>query len=388
VPSPISRRTILQGAGAAAFLGASAGVLPMFSTPSKKQSPQSCPSVDLSGSQKELSISSWPSYLDPIDEEGSTLKGFERETGISVSYIEDISDAPLFFAKVRNQLGACQPVGRDLFTLNNQKTTRMISLGWLQELDHGNLPNVDANLLPELRQAAFDPDRRFSVPWQGGFTGIAYNAALVGEIRSFADLVSRDELRGRMTLIADLQDTMPFFLRLAGADPTRFDDDSWHTALELLSGVRRRGQIRAFTGNEFRNDLAAGNIAACLAWSGDIVQLQLENPDFRFVTPEEGLVLWSDNFLVPNQAAHKANAEKWINYYYEPEVAARAAAYVNCICPVAGAREAMETFAPALAANPLVFPTDEMLAKSFEFMPLDETQERRYQQEFAEAIGG
>jgi spermidine/putrescine transport system substrate-binding protein len=104
--------------------------------------------------------------------------------------------------------------------------------------------------------------------------------------------------------------------------------------------------------------------------------------------PEEGLVLWSDNFLVPNRAAHKANAEKWINYYYDPEVAARAAAWVSCICPVAGAREAMETFAPALAANPLVFPTDDMLAKSFEFMPLDETQERRYQQEFAEAIGG
>jgi spermidine/putrescine transport system substrate-binding protein len=379
---------MLKGAGAVAFLGSSAAVLPMFGTPSSKQTPQSCPSVDRSGTEKELSISSWPSYLDPIDEEGSTLRGFERETGISVSYIEDISDAPLFFAKVRNQLGTCQPVGRDLFTLNNQKTTRMINLGWLQELEHANLPNVAANLLPKLRHAASDPGRRFSVPWQGGFTGIAYNAALVSEIGGFADLVDRDELRGRMTLLSDLQDTMPFFLRLAGADPARFDDDDWHTALELLMEVRRHGQIRAFTGNDFRYDLAAGNIAACLAWSGDIVQLQLENPDIRFVAPEEGLVIWTDNFLVPNQAAHKTNAEKWIDYYYDPEVAARAAAYVSCICPVAGAREAMESFAPAMAENPLIFPPDEMLAKSFEFMALDETQESRYQAEFAEVIGG
>jgi spermidine/putrescine transport system substrate-binding protein len=388
VPTVISRRKILKGAGAAAFLGASSVVLPMFGTPSRKQTPQSCPSVDLSGSQKELIISSWPSYLDPIDEPGSTLAGFERETGISVVYTEDISSNLTFFAKVINQLGSCQSINRDLFFLNTFLASRMINLGWLQELDHANLPNVEANLLPKLRQPAYDPGRRFTVPWQSGFTGIAYNAALVGEVGSFADLLSRDELRGRITLFDELQDTMPFFLKLAGADPTRYDDNDWHNALELLGSVRRRGQIRAFTGNDFRFDLAAGNVAACLAWSGDILQLQFDNPDIRFVVPEEGLVLWSDNFLVPNQAAHKTNAEKWINYYYEPEVSARAAAFVKCICPVAGAREAMVSTAPELVDNPLIFPSDEILSQSFEPMPLDETQERRYQAEFAEAMGG
>ena len=388
MPPVISRRKILRGAGAAAFLGASSALLPMFGTPGRKQTPQSCSSVDLSSSQKELIISSWPSYLDPIDEPGSTLAGFESETGISVAYTEDISSNLTFFAKVINQLGSCQSINRDLFFLNTFLAARMINLGWLQELDHANLPNVQANLLPKLREAAYDPGRRFTMPWQSGFTGIAYNAALAGEVRSFADLLSRDELRGRITLFDELQDTMPFFLKLAGADPTRYDDDDWHNALELLRSVRRRGQIRAFTGNDFRFDLAAGNVAACLAWSGDILQLQFDNPDIRFVVPEEGLVLWSDNFLVPNRAAHKANAEKWINYYYEPEVAARAAAFVKCICPVAGAREEMDSIAPELVDNPLVFPSDEILSQSFEPMPLDETTERRYQAEFAEAIGG
>ncbi|MBK6289378.1 MAG: spermidine/putrescine ABC transporter substrate-binding protein [Gammaproteobacteria bacterium] len=346
------RRTLLKTAAAAAFLGASAAVLPMFSTPSRRQTPQSCPSTDLSGSEKELSISSWPAYVDPVDDPDSTLHGFERQTGITVHLTEDITDAQLFFAKVLNQLGACQPVNRDLMILNNPLAARMIALGWLQELDHSAMPNVTANLLPGLRQTVFDPGRRYCLPWQSGFTGIAYNAALVPEVGSVGELLTRDDLRGRITLLSDMEDTMPFMLRLVGADPSRFDDDDWHSAIELLVSTRRRGQIKAFNGSEFRGDLVAGNIASCLAWSGDVAQLQLDNPDIRFVAPEEGLVLWCDNLMIPNRARHKANAEKWINHYYDPEVAARLAAYVYGICPVAGAREAMQGIAPALADNP------------------------------------
>ena len=99
---------------------------------------------------------------------------------------------------------------------------------------------------------------------------------------------------------------------------------------------------------------------ACEAWSGDVVQLKFDNPDIEFVTPEEGLSLWSDNMIVPNKATHEANAEKWMNYYYDPEVAARVAAWVNYICPVAGAQEAMAKIDPSLADNPLIFPDEEM----------------------------
>ena len=278
-------------AAATHLLGASAAVLPMFSTPSRRQTPQSCPSTDLSGSEKELSISSWPAYVDPVDDPDSTLHGFERQTGITVHLTEDITDHQLFFAKVLNQLGACQPVNRDLMILNNPLAARMIALGWLQELDHSAMPNVTANLLPGLRQTVFDPGRRYCLPWQSGFTGIAYNAALVPEVGSVGELLTRDDLRGRITLLSDMEDTMPFMLRLVGADPSRFDDDDWHSAIELLVSTRRRGQIKAFNGSEFRGDLVAGNIASCLAWSGDVAQLQLDNPDIRFVAPEEGLVL-------------------------------------------------------------------------------------------------
>jgi spermidine/putrescine transport system substrate-binding protein len=265
---------------------------------------------------------------------------------------------------------------------------QMLSLGWIQELDHARLPNVDANLLPELRQAAFDPGRKYSVPWQSGFTGIAYNAALVPEVRSYNELLNRKDLAGRVTLLSEMHDTMGAMLRVSGADPVNFDQDQWLGALDVLRQARGRGQVRAFTGNEYLHDLAAGNIVACLAWSGDIIQLQFENPDIRFVVPEEGMYFFSDNMMIPNRATHKANAEAWINYYYDPQVAARLAAYVNYVCPVAGAREAMETIAPQLVDNPLIFPTREFLAHTYEFMPLGETRLKRYRRDYADAIGG
>ena len=138
--SPVSRRTILRAAGAAALLGASAGVLPMFSTPSRKQTPQSCPSVDHSDTEHELTVSNWPAYMDPIDQPGSTVSTFEQATGITVRYTEDVSDNDSFFAKVVNQLGSCEPVNRDLFVLTDYMCTQMINLGWIQAAERRRQP--------------------------------------------------------------------------------------------------------------------------------------------------------------------------------------------------------------------------------------------------------
>jgi spermidine/putrescine transport system substrate-binding protein len=148
------------------------------------------------------------------------------------------------------------------------------------------------------------------------------------------------------------------------------------------------GQVRSFTGNEYIQDLAAGNIAACEAWSGDVIQAQVDNPDIKFVAPEEGLMLWSDNMMVPNLAEHQANAEAWMNYYYQPDVAAKLAAWVNYICPVQGAREEMEKIDPSYVDNPLIFPDEEMLSKTMSFMALDEAQITQYEGEFADVTGG
>jgi spermidine/putrescine transport system substrate-binding protein len=383
----LTRRSLIKGIAGAAFVGASARVLPLFSTPSKKQTADSCPNADLSATEKALLVSNWAAYIDPISEPASTLARFERATGLDVTYTEDINDNQEFFAKVANQLGTCQSVARDLFIVSNPTVSRMLQMGWLQTLDHANLPNVEAHLLPELKRAAFDPGRRYSIPWQCGFTGIAYNARLVREVRGVSDLLSRDDLRGRVTFLSDMRDTMGLLLRKSGASPGGFSTDEWQAALELLRQARRRGQIRAFTGNEYVGGLVAGNIAACVAWSSDVARLS-ENPDIKFVVPEEGLQFWSDNMVVPNRASHKANAEAWMNHFYDPAVAAKVAAHIKCICPVAGARAEAEKIDPSLVDNPLIFPSADYLSKTWEFMPLGETQGRLYERDFRDAIGG
>jgi spermidine/putrescine transport system substrate-binding protein len=375
-----------MSAGALAVAGG--GLLSACGTEGASQTEESCESDDLSAEQKEVVWSNWPAYIDPIQQDDSTLGAFEQQTGISVEYTDDVNDNADFYGKVRNQLGACESTGRDMFTLTDWMAAKMIGLGWLQELDKDNLPQVQANLIENLRSPSWDPERKYSVPWQSGLTGIAYNADLTGEIKSFEEMVTNPEYKGKITLLSEMQDTMIFFLRMVGADPADFTDDEWGQALDRLEEVKDSGQIRQFTGNEYRQDLAQGNIVACEAWSGDVIQLQFDNPAIKFVAPEEGMALWSDNSLVPNKATHKANAEKLMDYYYDPVVAAELAAWVNYICPVQGAQEAMTKIDPSLADNVLIFPDDALLADTYDFKALSPEEEQTYQDDFARVIGG
>ena len=384
-----TRRTLLKGAGFTAFGLGSAAVLPLFGTPSASQDPLTCKAADISASSKRLIVSNWPGYLDPAAKgETNTLEDFEAATGIRVAYTDDVSDNSEFFAKVRNQLGDCQPIDRDLMMLTDWMAAKMIQLGWTQPLDPAKVPNLHKNLLEPLRGAQWDPDRTYSAPWQSGLTGIAYNAKLTKEVGSFSELMTRSDLSGKITLLSEMRDTMGFMLRIDGADPSDFSGDEWANAIDRLRGFVKGGQVRAFTGNEYIQDLTAGNIVACEAWSGDVVQAQFDNPDIRFVVPEEGLALWSDNMLVPNKSEHLANAEAWIDYYYQPEVAAKLAAWVNYICPVVGARDAMVSIDDSLVDNELIFPSEETLKQTFAFMPLDEAQNQKYEGEWSDVTGG
>ncbi|KHL15837.1 spermidine/putrescine transport system substrate-binding protein [Mumia flava] len=384
----ISRRTLLRGAGVGAFALGSAAVLPLFGTPDRRQDPATCTTADLSESDRRLIVSNWPEYIDP-PEDGyvSTLQDFEAETGITVRYTADVNDNNEFFAKVINQLGACQPVDRDMFVLTDWAAARCIQMGWVQPIAAANVPNLHANLIDSLSGLAWDPEREFSAPWQAGLTGIAYNKKLVDKpVGSFSELVTRPDLKGRITLLTEMRDTMGFFLLMDGADPADFTDAQWQSAIERLREVKSARQVRAFTGNEYVQDLAAGNIAACEAWSGDV--LAAGDPNIEFVVPEEGLMIWADNMLVPNKAEHLANAEKWIDFYFRPDVAAKLAAWVNYICPVQGAQEEMEKIDPDLASDPLIFPDDETLALTNSFMALEEFQMREYEGDFADVTGG
>jgi spermidine/putrescine transport system substrate-binding protein len=386
----LTRRGALKGGGGVALVGLSAAALklPFFGVDGAQVDAASCVGTDLSASDKLLVISNWPAYIDPRRKNTSTSTLFEQTSGITVDYTADVNDNSEFYAKVKNQLGSCQPVKRDMMVLTDWMAARMIDLGWVQTLDVSKIPNVTANIIEPLRNRPWDADFSYHAPWQSGLTGIAYNADATGEIKSFEELLTRSELKGKISLLTEMRDTMGFLLRVVGADPNDFDDDDWGNAIDKLQSVVSTGQVRAFTGNEYIQDLAAGNIVACEAWSGDVIQAQVDNPAIKFIAPEEGLMLWSDNMLVPNLAEHQANAEAWMNYYYQPDVAAKLAAWVNYICPVQGAKEEMEKIDPDLVDNPLIFPDDETLSKTMAFMALDEKQITKYEGEFADVTGG
>ncbi|MFF3330037.1 extracellular solute-binding protein [Streptomyces sp. NPDC002888] len=357
--SPLSRRSVLRAFGGTAALGGLAGC----GVPAAYVKPGDRVAVDHSGDEKRLNWANWPLYIDTDDEDPDsrpTLEGFEKRSGVSVDYVEEINDNDEFFGKVSPALMNHQSTGHDLIVISDWMCARFVRLGWVQEMDRARQPNVTEYLDPLLRSPAFDPGRRFTVPWQSGITGIAYNRRRLGrEIRGVSDLWASD-LKGRVTLLSGLDEAFALLMQGNGVDITRWTADDFHTVCDQVEKQVEAGQVRRFTGNDYTKDLVSGDVLACQAYSGDVIQLQADNPDIRFVVPEEGAELWSDSLMIPNLARHKANAERLIDYYYEPEVAAELAAWVNYVCPVPAAREVLaasdDEDTAALADNSLIFP--------------------------------
>ncbi|WP_033822802.1 spermidine/putrescine ABC transporter substrate-binding protein [Kitasatospora sp. MBT63] len=359
----LTRRSVI---GAAGLLGlgplAACGIAPTYVPADRRAAP------DRSEQDNALVFSNWTQYID-VDDSGNrpTLEGFTERTGIEVAYSEDINDNDEFFGKVSPVLAQGGDPGRDLMVISDWMAARYVSLGWVQSLDRANLPNVTRYLDPQLAHPAFDRDRGHSVPWQSGITGIAYNRKALGrEIRSTADLWAPD-LKGRVTLFAGMDEALGLLMLAQGADISAFTADDAHRAMAQVQKLVDSRHIRRFTGNDYTSDLASGAAVACQAYSGDAIQLRAENPDIEFVVPEEGGELWSESLMIPDRAAHKRNAELLIDHYYQPEVAAELAAFVQYICPVPAAREVLagssDEETAALAEEPLIFPTDEMRAR-------------------------
>jgi len=388
--SGLSRRTVMRGALASGALLLTGGALSACGTKGGKQTEATCVSDDLSATEKTISFSNWPLYIDVDENDESkhpTLVEFISTTGIAVTYTEDINDNDEFFGKVQNQLAACQATGRDIIVLTDWMAARMIRLGWIQKVDKSKIPNVTKNVLSSLRGRSFDKNNDYAVPWQSGLAGIGYNGNVTAEVRTVDELLTRPDLKGRVTALTEMRDTMGLIMLANGHDPSNFTEAQFDEALAKLQQAVTSGQIRRFTGNDYAPDLAKGDIAACIAWSGDVIQLSAEDEKVQFVVPEAGATLFSDNMLVPNKAGHKANAERLMDYYYDPAVAAEVAAYVNYMCPVEGARAEMEKTDPDLASNVLIFPDEATLKNSHVFMALDESQERSYTEKFQKVIG-
>jgi spermidine/putrescine transport system substrate-binding protein len=326
-------------------------------------------------------FSNWPLYIDK-----SVIKDFNREYGGKCKYVEEINDNNEFYGKIRQQLESGTPIGRDIIVPTDYLAARLVRLNYVEPIDKKNVPNF-ANLVDNLKSINYDPRREFSLPWQSGAIGLGYNVKKTGrELNSVADLFD-PKFKGRVTMLSEPYDSANTVLLGDGVDASKATIDQILGAIEKIDEANRGGQFRRFTGNDYTTDLAKGNVWVSLAYSGDLIQLQSDNPDLRFAYPEEGAMLFTDNMMMPAKVEHPYAAETMMNYVYEPEVAAKIAAYVNYISPVKGVKEVLAEQDPKLAENPLIFPPDDIAAKLRPYPALSTADERTMQEAMAQVTG-
>jgi spermidine/putrescine transport system substrate-binding protein len=259
----------------------------------------------------------------------------------------------------------------------------------VQKLDLANIPN-HKNVEDTLLNVEFDPGRLYSLPWQSGFAGIAYNPKATGgkKIESVDQLLTDPALKGKVTLLTEMRDTVGLVMLAMGKKIESFTDADFMAAIDELKKAKDAGQIKGFTGNDYTKPLAAGDTAACFAWTGDVVQLQADNPKLGYVLPSTGCTLWSDNFVIPALAKHKKNAETLINYYYDPKVMAQVVDYVNYISPVKGTKEILTSLDPEVAKNTLILPDAATLERAHVFRGLTAAEETKYNAAFTALTAG
>lgn len=353
-----SRRALLTGAlgvGAAGALAACAPPLPPAGGAAKVELP-----TDRSATEKVVRWSNWDAYMDK-DDSGNhypTLEAFEKKSGIKVTYSVDVDDNDSYVNKVAPQLRAKQDIKTDIFVLTDWMANRVIREGLVQPLELIQMPNA-GNLLEPLKEVSFDPGRQYSLTWQTGFAGIGYNRRKVGrELKTIEDLWAPN-LKGRVSVLSEMRDTVGLIMQSQGVDLGKaFTKDQFQAGLDEVDKRISDGNIRRVKGNSYISDLKSGNAVAGIVWSGDLFALrsETEDDDWQFVIPESGGTIWSDNMMIPITSTHRRNAERVMNYYYDPKVAAQVAAWVNYVCPVQGAQAEMEKIDPELAKSPFIFP--------------------------------
>ena len=305
----------------------------------------------------DLTISQWPSYIDR-----KTVPEFEQKTGISVDYIEDVNDNNEIFSKLQPTLQNSDPAGRSMIVVTDWMAKKMYDLGYLQNFDKNAIPVVNKNLIPSLKHPTFDPERQYSAPWQSGMTGLVVNTKEAPDATSINSIFD-PKYAGRVTVLSEMRDTVPLVMKGEGIDPADATADDWHNAIDKLRDAVKSGQIVGVTGNSYINDMARGDVVLAIGWSGDAVQLELDNPDITFQMPDEGCILWSDNMVIPVGAPNPDAAYEFMNYVYDPQNQAQIEAYDNYTTPVKGVQEIFaksdDSFTRGLADSPLIFPTSQ-----------------------------
>jgi spermidine/putrescine transport system substrate-binding protein len=402
IQRPTSRREFLRAAGGAAGLAALSPLLAAC-TPGGTAGDD----ADAAEPERIVHVANWPLYLDRERQpDGSfrrpSLELFTEETGIGVNYREVIPDAEEFFRDIQGWLAAGEPTGWDVMVVTNGLTlTKLIELDYLEPLPFDRRPNFAQNASDLVTDPSYDPGNRYSMAWQSGITGIAYDRRRTKRrIKSLTDLFD-PQFEGKVGMFGDLVDLPNLAILAVGADPETSTPDDWKDAAKLLRRQRDRGIVRAYYTQNYINALAKGDVAISMAWSGDIFQERAAGAEhLEFVVPNDGALLWTDAMCIPKGAKHADEALRFMDFVYRPDVAAMIATWVNYASPVPAAAEIIadqaaaepdpdeQAFLQRLSSSPLVFPTPDDAARLSTYRELrDDDELARWNELFAEFSG-
>lgn len=318
-----------------------------------------------------LRFSNWQLYIDrdPKTKKIASLEQFTAKTGVKVQYVEDVNDNATYFGKIQGPLSQGRGIDRDIIVMtdNSRFPALLVSKEWVEELDKSRIPNI-TNLIEAQQSPPFDPDRSYSIPWVSGITGIATNMNASGGdiVTTTQQLLEDPKLKGKVTLLTEVADTMSPIMLENGDDPSKVTDESWKKAFDRIQKAVDSGQIRRFTGNDYVADLERGNIAAALSWSGDVATGLAANKALRWNLPEKGSDIWTDNMFIPLEGS-VPTASEYMNFVLDPKIAAMISVGAGYISPVAGVKEEAVKLDPESANNPLIFPDDEILSNVVQF---------------------
>ena len=332
----------------------------------------------------ELKVSNWPLYIDK-----ETIPAYEKESGVKVDYLEEINSYDEYFGKLQPQLAQGESGGRSLLVATDWLAKKMYDLGYIQKLDKEALAPAFSHLSPNVKAPSSDPNWDFSIPWQGGVTGLIVNKAEAPAIDSISDLFD-PKYKGKVEVLAEMRETLSLVMKSQGVDPETADTDQWLDAVDKLKEELDSGQIRRIAGSDYAGDLASGNAVAVMGWAADAIQLTADNPDLEWVMPKEGCLAWWDDWVVPVGAPNPTAAYDWINYTYEPKNQARISAWTSATTPVAGVKQILRKTSPEQADNPLIFPTAAYTknCSSVVSPPGDEEQQKKVEDAWVAATNG
>jgi spermidine/putrescine transport system substrate-binding protein len=380
-----SRRRFIGGsAAAAAALALGGTVLTACGSDSGGgETPSaSAPPDDGAPASGTLRVSNWPLYM-----ADGFVAAFQTASGLTVDYKEDYNDNEQWFAKVKEPLSRKQDIGADLAVPTEFMAARVAGLGWLNEIRESRVPNKK-NLREDLLNSKVDPGRKLTAPYMTGMVGLAYNRAATGRDITGIDDLWDPAFKGRVSLLSDTQDGLGMIMQSQGSSIEEPTTEGVQKAVDLVREQKDRGQIRRFTGNDYADDLAAGNIAVAQAYSGDVVQLQADNPDLKFIVPESGGDWFIDTMVIPYTTQNQAAAEAWIDYIYDRANYAKLVAFVQYVPVLSDMTEELDKIDPTISKNELINPPEALTSKLKSWAPLTDEQTQEFNTIYASVTGG